>query len=133
MQRKLGIIAGGGSIPKMLVRHCQQTGREFFVLAIEGNAAKDFLTDDIPHQWIRIGQAGTGFKRFGEEKVQDVVMVSNRTVTTENGKSYVKVKNEDGSISTVEVETGFSNGSMVEIVSGLEEGQIALIESKVSS
>lgn len=75
MQRKLGIIAGGGSIPKMLVRHCQQTGRDFFVLAIEGNAAKDFLSDDIPHQWIRIGQAGTGFKKFAEEKVQDVVMI----------------------------------------------------------
>lgn len=75
MQKKLGIIAGGGSIPKMLVQHCRETGREFFVLAIEGNAAKDFLTPDIPHQWIRIGQAGSGFKKFAEEKVQEVVMI----------------------------------------------------------
>ncbi|MBQ8436120.1 MAG: UDP-2,3-diacylglucosamine diphosphatase LpxI [Alphaproteobacteria bacterium] len=75
MQRKLGIIAGGGSIPKMLVDHCQKTRREFFVLAIEGNANKDFLTDEIPHMWIRIGQAGSGFKKFAEEKVQDVVMI----------------------------------------------------------
>ena len=75
MQRKLGIIAGGGSIPKMLVEYCQKTNREFFVLAIEGNANRDFLTDEIPHKWIRIGQAGTGFKKFAEEKVQDVVMI----------------------------------------------------------
>lgn len=75
MQRKLGIIAGGGSIPKMLVEHCQKTNREFFVLAIEGNANRDFLTDEIPHKWIRIGQAGSGFKKFAEEKVQDVVMI----------------------------------------------------------
>ena len=75
MQKKLGIIAGGGSIPKMLVQHCRETGREFFVLAIEVNAAKDFLTPDIPHQWIRIGQAGSGFKKFAEEKVQEVVMI----------------------------------------------------------
>lgn len=74
-QRKLGIIAGGGSIPKMLIEHCAAQGRDFFVLAIEGNADKALVTDDIPHQWIRIGQAGTGFKRFAEEKVQDVIMI----------------------------------------------------------
>lgn len=73
--RKLGIIAGGGSIPALLVRHCQEQGRDFFVLAIEGNADKSFFSGDIPHQWIRIGQAGTGFKRLAEEKVQDVVMI----------------------------------------------------------
>ena len=72
-KKKLGIIAGGGSIPKMLVEHCLRNNREFFVLAIEGNANKDFLTDDIPHMWIRIGQAGSGFKKFAEEKVQDVI------------------------------------------------------------
>ena len=74
-QRKLGIIAGGGSIPKMLIEHCAAQGRDFFVLAMEGNADKALFTDDIPHQWIRIGQAGTGFKRFAEEKVQDVIMI----------------------------------------------------------
>ena len=74
-QRKLGIIAGGGSIPKMLIEHCAAQGRDFFVLAIEVNADKALITDDIPHQWIRIGQAGTGFKRFAEEKVQDVIMI----------------------------------------------------------
>lgn len=52
-QRKLGIIAGGGSIPKMLIEHCAAQGRDFFVLAIEGNADKALITDDIPHQWIR--------------------------------------------------------------------------------
>ena len=75
--RKLGIIAGGGSIPAQLVSYCQQKGQEFFVLAIEGNADKSFFTPQsgVPHQWIRIGQAGTGFKRFADEKVQDVIMI----------------------------------------------------------
>ncbi|MBQ9732229.1 MAG: UDP-2,3-diacylglucosamine diphosphatase LpxI [Alphaproteobacteria bacterium] len=75
--RKLGIIAGGGSIPAQLIRHCQQKGQDFFVLAIEGNADKSFFSENsgIPHQWIRIGQAGTGFKRFSDEKVQDVIMI----------------------------------------------------------
>ena len=70
-QRKLGIIAGGGSIPKMLIEHCAAQGRDFFVLAIEGNADKALITDDIPHQWIRIGQAGTGFKRFAAGATND--------------------------------------------------------------
>ena len=73
--RKLGIIAGGGTIPGMLIKHCRENGREFFVLAIEGNADKSIFNKDIPHQWIRIGQAGTGFKRFADEKVQDVIMI----------------------------------------------------------
>ncbi len=75
MSRKLGIIAGGGSIPYELIKHCQKEGRDFFVLAIEGNAEQKYFTPDIPHQWLRIGQAGTGFKKFAEEKVQDVVMI----------------------------------------------------------
>lgn len=73
--RKLGIIAGGGTIPQMLINRCHEEGRPYFVLAIDGNADADFITEDIPHQWIRIGQAGTGFKRFSEEKVEDVVMI----------------------------------------------------------
>lgn len=73
--RKLGIIAGGGTIPQMLINRCREQNRPYFVLAIDGNADADFITDDIPHQWIRIGQAGTGFKRFAQEKVEDVVMI----------------------------------------------------------
>ena len=73
--RKLGIIAGGGSIPKKLIDFCKENGRDYFVLAIEGNADKNLIDESIPHQWIRIGQAGTGFKRFHEEKVEDVVMI----------------------------------------------------------
>lgn len=63
----------------------------------------------------------------------DVLYVSNRAVTTENGVSTVKVKDEAGSITAVEVETGFSDGRSVQILSGLEEGQTVLIESKVNS
>lgn len=73
--RKLGIIAGGGSIPEMLINECKSQGRDFFVLAIEGNADRAYFDDTIPHKWIRIGQAGTGFKLFKDEKVQDVVMI----------------------------------------------------------
>lgn len=75
MRKKLGIIAGGGAIPKKLIECCQAQKRDYFVLAIEGNADKNLITEDIPHQWIRIGQAGTGFKKFHDEHVEEVVMI----------------------------------------------------------
>lgn len=73
--KKLGIIAGGGTIPRMLIENCQKSGRDFFVLAIEGNADKVLIDDSVPHLWIRIGQTGTGFKRFHDEKVEEVIMI----------------------------------------------------------
>lgn len=74
-QKKLGIIAGGGNLPGRLIRRCLDTGRSFFVIAIEGNAEPDLVNETIPHLWIRIGQAGTGFKRLAAEKVEEVVMI----------------------------------------------------------
>ncbi len=73
--KKLGIIAGGGKLPQQLIEHCQKIGRDFFVVAIEENADKNFICGDMAHKWIRIGQAGTGFKSFSEQKVEEVVMI----------------------------------------------------------
>ena len=74
-QKKLGIIAGGGVLPQILIRHCQQTERDFFVLAIENNADKEIFTSDVPYKWVRIGQAGTGFKLMHEQNVEEIVMI----------------------------------------------------------
>ncbi len=73
--KKLGIIAGGGTLPQTLIEHCLQNKRDFFVLAVENNADKAIFTPDIPHKWIRIGQAGTGFKLMHEQNVQEIVMI----------------------------------------------------------
>ena len=75
MTKKLVRFAVGGSIPRRLIEHCQAQGRDFFVLAIEGNASKDLVSQDIPHMWMRLGQAGSGFKKFKEEGVEEVVMI----------------------------------------------------------
>jgi len=75
MHKKLGIIAGGGAIPRDLINFCKENKRDYFVIAIEGNADRDLIDETIPHAWIRIGQAGTGFKKLAEEKVEEVVMI----------------------------------------------------------
>jgi len=74
-QKKLGIIAGGGSLPQTLIQHCIETKRDYFVLAIENNADRAIFSPQIPHRWIRIGQAGTGFRLFAEQNVAEVVMI----------------------------------------------------------
>ena len=74
-QKKLGIIAGGGTLPRRLIHYCQENKRDFFVLAIEGNAAPDLVGETIPHLWLRMGQAGTGLKRMAQEKVEEIVMI----------------------------------------------------------
>ena len=74
-QKKLGIIAGGGVLAKMLIDYCKSKQRDFVVIAVEGNADRAIFTPDIPCQWIRIGQAGSGFKYLADEKVEEIVMI----------------------------------------------------------
>lgn len=73
--KKLGIIAGGGVLPQVLIEYCRHIGRDYFVLAVENNAEPSVFNENIPHKWIRIGQAGSGFKTFAEQKVEEVVMI----------------------------------------------------------
>lgn len=74
-ERKLGIIAGGGELPGQLIEWCQTHNRPYFALAVKGNANELYFTEGVNYEWIRIGQAGTGFKRLKEEGVKDVVLI----------------------------------------------------------
>ncbi|MGN1180681.1 MAG: HlyD family efflux transporter periplasmic adaptor subunit [Suilimivivens sp.] len=66
---------------------------------------------------------------FVTDSATDVLYVSKKAVFEEEGISYVYRKNASGNREKVEVETGFSDTTSVEIVSGLEEGDIVYIES----
>lgn len=75
----------------------------------------------------------TGDVTFIQREKNDILMVSNKCVfIDENGKEYVKIKNSSGEIETISVVTGFSDGFDVEIVQGLKEGDIVIIESAVN-
>lgn len=73
MPPKLGIVAGGGRLPALIVEACRKQGRDFFVLALEGQAEKS-LTEDADHAWVRLGALGTAIDRLREAKVGDVVL-----------------------------------------------------------
>ncbi len=73
----------------------------------------------------------TGDVTFVTKERKQVCYVSNRAVIREGTKSYVKVRDNDENILKQEITTGFSDGINVEIIAGLSEGDIVLIESKV--
>ncbi len=75
----------------------------------------------------------TGNVTFVTKQVKNVLYVSNKAIILDGTRSYAKKKNADGSITKVEVKTGFSDGYQVEIVSGLAKGDTVIIESQVTA
>jgi DUF1009 family protein len=73
MPPKLGIIAGGGTLPARLVAAAMAEGRQVFVLAITGHALGETL-EGIPQAWIRMGEAGHGIDLLHQQGVEDLVM-----------------------------------------------------------
>src|ERR1700761_8293704 len=73
MPVKLGIIAGGGSVPGQLIQAARRQGRDCFVLAIK-NSADPAQLDGVDHAWLRLGQAGSAFELLHEKQVSEVVM-----------------------------------------------------------
>jgi UDP-2,3-diacylglucosamine hydrolase len=70
---RLGIVAGGGGLPRRLVDACQATGREVFVLALEG-AAEQATVAGVPHAWCRLGAAARGLALLRENNVTELVL-----------------------------------------------------------
>ena len=66
------------------------------------------------------------------KETKEVTYVSNRAIFRDGTRSYVKDRDENGSIVEKDVTTGFSDGVNVEITEGLSQGDTVLIESKVS-
>lgn len=76
-------------------------------------------------------QGMTGEITFITKETEEVLYVSNRAILRDGKLAFVKVKDDNGEIRTVEVKTGFSDGVNVEILEGLKVGDVVLIESKV--
>ncbi|MCH4192497.1 MAG: HlyD family efflux transporter periplasmic adaptor subunit [Butyrivibrio sp.] len=88
-------------------------------IAIEGDTSKLYggMTADVT---------------FVTDSVSDVLYVSEQAIVEQNDKSYVYEKSGD-TYTLIPVETGFSNGSDIEIKSGLKEGDTVYIASKVTA
>ena len=70
---------------------------------------------------------------FVTEQKEDILFISKKAIVEKAGKTYVYQKNLLGSMELKEVQVGIDNGVDIEIVSGLEEGDIIYLASRVSS
>ena len=59
---------------------------------------------------------------------KEVLTLSNKAITLKDNKQMVKVKNADGKIEEREITTGFSDGRVSEVLSGLEAGDVVVSE-----
>jgi DUF1009 family protein len=71
---KLGIVAGGGNVPRSLIAACQKLGRPFYVVCLEGQADQD-LAANLPHIWLPLGAASKLKALVTEQNITELVMI----------------------------------------------------------
>jgi len=76
MLPKLGILAGGGQLPALVIDACQKSGRTYYVIAFKEQADPKILTG-TPHSWVRLGAASQALGILKKEGVKDLVLAGN--------------------------------------------------------
>ncbi len=69
---KLGLIAGGGNLPKILVRELQEK-RDVFVIALIGDCEPETI-ENIPHEWVNIAAVGKALNILKGNNITEVVL-----------------------------------------------------------
>lgn len=69
----LGLIAGQGDLPRLIIEHCRAVGRSVFVVAINGQTPEETVAG-VQHARAEIGQAGKIIAAFKGAGVREIVM-----------------------------------------------------------
>ncbi len=69
----LGILAGGGAMPRRIIRAQAAAGRSCFIIAFENQTDQE-TADAAPHVWVRFGDAGRVMTSMKAAGVHEVVM-----------------------------------------------------------
>lgn len=72
MSGALGIIAGGGELPRAIAASARGAGRAVFVLALAGMT--DDWARDYPHETVALGELGRAIKAFRAHDCTDVTL-----------------------------------------------------------
>ena len=73
MAESLGIIAGGGDLPRAVAESARESGGSIFVVALEGSA-QDWVKA-FPHVWVGLGQTGKAFRALKDAGCSTVLLV----------------------------------------------------------
>jgi DUF1009 family protein len=68
----LGIIAGGGDLPRAIAESARDSGRQVFVLALRGSS--DDWVSNFAHEWVSLGESGKAFRALRAGDVGDVLL-----------------------------------------------------------
>ena len=72
-KNKLGMIAGSGMMPVEIIKHCNDTGRDIFVVGIEPFAKEEELKEAL-HIFAKIGEAGKIINAMTKNEVREIVL-----------------------------------------------------------
>ena len=70
----LGIIAGGGDLPRAIAQSVTASGGKVHILGILGSTDKDWL-EDFTHDWIGLGELGRSAKLLSAAGAKDILLV----------------------------------------------------------
>ena len=73
MPPKLGVLAGGGSLPRQIVDACLDEGREVVVVAFEG-ATEPQTVNDVVHCWTHLGAVGRTIDWLRAQQAEELVL-----------------------------------------------------------
>lgn len=71
--KTLGLIAGGGDLPRAAALAARQAGREVFVVPLVGSVTEDWI-NGFPHEWLSPGEPGRIIKAMKAHGVSEVLM-----------------------------------------------------------
>jgi UDP-2,3-diacylglucosamine hydrolase len=69
----LGIIAGGGALPRAVAQSALGAGRDVFIVALRGSADEGWMSE-FPHTWVFIGEPGHALKALKNAGAQDILL-----------------------------------------------------------
>lgn len=96
---------------------------------IENNVVLYKALFDVPNPDGRLMITMTAQAFFVVAQAQDVLTVPAAAVRNGRGGSFVQVRQEDGTVARRTVETGLATRAVVEIRSGLEEGEDVVVSA----
>lgn len=68
----LGIIAGGGDLPRAVAESAREAGRAVFVVALKGLA--EAWVETFPREWASLGEPGKAFKALRGAQCEEVLL-----------------------------------------------------------
>lgn len=71
--KKIGLIAGGGELPRQIISDCEKQGIEVFVVGFEGQTDPS-LSKGYKNLWTRLGAAGAVIDALKQEGIQDLIL-----------------------------------------------------------